>query len=694
MTTQLSNPLLQTTALPQFSKIKPEHIQPAIEQIIAQCKKVTEDLLNNLDDYNWLNFIEPMEKSDDRLSKAWSPVGHLHSVMDSEALRSAYDACLPLLTEYATEMGQNKQLYQAYQHIKKNHWQELDAIQQKIITDALRDFKLAGVSLEGEPKQRYGEIKKRLSELTSKFEQNILDATMAWHKNFNDKKDLAGLPDSALAQAKQTANLREEEGYTLTLEFPSYFAAITYAEDRILREEVYQAYCTRASEQGPNANQFDNSSLMDEIVALRHELARILDFENYAELSLVTKMAESPKQVFEFLNDLATRSHAQAEQELVQLQQFAKEQDELEQLQPWDIAYYSEKLRQQKYAISQEELRPYFPEDRVVKGLFEITSHLYKITFKERKDVETWHKDVRFFELYNEQNCHISSFYLDLYARPHKRGGAWMDTCTHKYQLSDGTQELPVAYLICNFNGPVDDVPALFTHDEVVTLFHEFGHGLHHMLTEIKYPQVSGINGVPWDAVELPSQFNENFCYQMQTVKMISGHYLKKKGQSGESLSEAMIEKLIAAKNFQSAMMMVRQLELSLFDLHMYHDYQPDDQAKKQKSIQQVLDAVRAQVSVVKAPAYNRFQHSFSHIFSGGYAAGYYSYKWAEVLSSDAFARFEEEGVLNQGTGQEFFKKILSQGGSKEPMELFKSFRGREPDIEPLLRHCGIESRH
>ena len=676
-----SNPLLNSTGLPQFSSIKPAHILPALEHLLAEGRETIATLLQNVEDYQWQNFIEPMCRFENKLSLAWSPVSHLHSVMDSEALRKAYDACLPLLTEYATEMGQNKALYRAYQMIKKNHWDALDKVQQKIIDDSLQDFKLAGVSLEGEAKKRYGEIKKRLSELTNKFEQNILDATMAWSKNFADAAPLQGLPEMALSQAKQTAANRDESGYSITLEFPSYYSVISYATDRKLREEMYQAYSTRASEQGPYARQFDNSQIMDELLKLRHELAQLLDFKNYAELSLATKMAQSPQQVFDFLNDLAKRSLQQAQQDKLQLQQFAQELDGIEAIEPWDVAYYSEKLREKKYAISQEQLRPYFPEDKVIAGLFEITGKLYSVSFKENKTVSTWHPDVRYFEIYNADQKQIASFYLDLYARPHKRGGAWMDSCQDKFKLSDGSTQLPIAFLTTNFNGPTENNPALLTHDDVVTLFHEFGHGLHHMLTEIDYPQVSGISGVPWDAVELPSQFSENFCYQAQTLKMISGHY-----QTHEPLSDEMIEKILAAKNFQSAMMMVRQLEFSLFDFHMYHDYSHENPL----NIQQTLNKIRSQVAVIQPPAYNRFQHGFSHIFSGGYAAGYYSYKWAEVLSADAFSKFEQEGVLNSETGQAFLKKILSRGGSEEPMDLFIAFMGREPEISALLRHSGI----
>ena len=679
----MTNPLLDKQPLPDFEQIKTEHILPAIQTILRESKQAIDSLLDSISDYHWHNFIEPMEKIDQRLSEAWSPVGHMHSVIDSDELREAYDACLPLLSEYSTEMGQNRKLFKAFESIHNNHLEDLDKIQQKIIIDSLRDFKLAGVALEGEAKIRYGEIRKRLSEISSNYEKNILDATMAWHKVFETQSPLKGLPDSALAQAEQSAKLREKEGYAITLEFPSYLAVITYAEDRKLREEIYTAFSTRASDQGPNAGEFDNGEIMDELLSLKHELANLLDFNNYAELSLATKMAEKPQQVFSFLNDLASRSKQQAETEFSELKQFAKKLDGITDFQPWDASYYAEKLREQKYAFNEEELRPYFPEQQVIKGMFAITSGLYGVTFKQRDDVSCWHNDVRYFDVLDGTGKIQAGFYLDLYARQHKRGGAWMDSCRDRMRLSDGSSEIAVAYLTCNFNAPVGDEPALFTHDEVVTLFHEFGHGLHHMLTEIDYPQVSGISGVPWDAVELPSQFNENFCYHPETLNLISGHY-----QTGEPLPSEMIDKILAARNFQSAMMMIRQIEFSLFDFHLHHDFESTNGL----TVQQTLDKIRAQVAVLIPPAFNRFQNGFSHIFSGGYSAGYYSYKWAEVLSSDAFSRFEEEGILNPETGRDFLKQVLAKGGSEEPMELFKAFRGREPSIEPLLKHSGIQA--
>lgn len=623
---------------------------------------------------------EPLDQLDDRLGQAWSPVGHMNAVVNSEALRDAYNGCLPLLSEYSTRLGQNRQLFEAYQSLADSEeFNKLDSAQQKVINDNLRDFRLAGVALEDDKKARYGEIKKQLSELTSKFSDNVLDATMAWSKLITDESELAGLPESALAGAKQLAESKEKEGWLLNLDFPSYFPVMTYCDNRELRKEVYTAFSTRASDQGPNAGEFDNTKNIQEILKLRHELAQLLGFDNYAEYSLATKMAESPDKVIEFLEDLAAKSKPQAEKELAELKAFAKETFGAEELEAWDVGYYGEKLRQQRYAISQEELRPWFPAEKAISGMFEVVNRLYGIEFETVNNVDTWHKDVRFFNITRKGEV-IGRFYLDLYAREHKRGGAWMDVCRSRWKQDDKLQ-LPVAYLTCNFTPPVGDKPALLTHDEVVTLFHEFGHGLHHMLTKVDYAAISGISGVAWDAVELPSQFMENWCWEKEGLAIISGHF-----ETGEPLPEEMLDKLLAAKNFQSAMMMVRQLEFSLFDFKLHKEY------RENIDVQSVLNEVRKQVAVVIPPSFNRFQNSFSHIFAGGYAAGYYSYKWAEVLSADAFSRFEEEGIFNRNTGESFLHEVLEKGGSAEPMELFVNFRGREPQIDALLRHSGIQT--
>lgn len=674
-----TNPLSVNHRLPPFSAIKPEHIKPAIEQRLNQNRERIRELLATVSEPTWDNFIAPMEAWDDELSQAWSPVGHLNGVLNSDELRDAYNACLPLLSQYSTEMGQNKALCDAYKKLRASaQFDSLSTAQKTAVEHALRDFHLAGVDLPDDKKARYGEIRQRLSELTSKFGENVLDATNHWSKLISDKSELAGLPDSALDLLAQQAKAHEQEGYRLTLDFPSYMPVLTYGENRSLREEMYTAYVTRASDQGPDAGKFDNSQLMNEILTLRYELAQLLGFESYAHYSVETKMAGSPDEVLEFLSDLAAKAKPQAEREFAELKAFAAEQG-CADLQPWDVSFYSEKLRQARYAISQEDIRPYLPVDTVINGMFEVVSRLYGLSFEEQKTFDSYHPDARFFHVLKDGE-QIAAFYLDLYARPKKRGGAWMDDCRIRRRNADGSIQLPVAYLVCNFTPPVGDKPALLTHDELTTLFHEFGHGLHHMLTQIDVAAVSGINGVAWDAVELPSQFLENWCYEPEALAFISGHY-----ETGEPLPQELLDKLLAAKHFQSAMMTMRQQEFALFDFRLHHEFreQPVD-------VQQLLNEVRAQVAVVPIADFNRFQHSFSHIFAGGYAAGYYSYKWAEVLSADAYSRFEEEGIFNRATGESFLQEILSQGGSREAAVLFENFRGRKPSVEPLLRHSGI----
>jgi oligopeptidase A len=704
----MSNPLLQPAAansLPLFSQVKPEHAQPAIEQLLASNRKRIQSLLDSINSgetpVSWDALVTPMEAWDDELSQAWSPVSHMNSVVNSDELRDAYNACLPLLSAYSTEMGQNQDLYKAYKKLAdSDEFTRLSTEQKTAIEHALRDFRLAGIALEGDKKIRYGEIKSRLSELTSKFGENVMDATQAWSKLITDKAELAGLPDSALALAQQQAQaksselkdsqLKEGEGYIFTLDFPSYFPVMTYCENRELRHEMYKAYLTRASNQYAQAggdNQYDNAEVMNEILALRHELAQLLDFNNYAEYSVASKMADDPQQVIDFLTDLAEKAVPQAKQEFAELSAYAQQEFNIEQLEPWDVSYYAEQLRQHKYSISQELIRPYLPIDTALKGMFETVTRLYGIKIEEQSEFDTYHDDVRFFHIEKDGEL-IAKFYLDLYARDKKRGGAWMDECRVRRETAQGLQ-LPVAYLVCNFSPAVGDTPALLTSDELTTLFHEFGHGLHHMLTQIKTAAVSGINGVAWDAVELPSQFMENWCWEKEALAFISGHY-----ETGEPLPDELLEKMLAAKNFQSAMMMVRQLEFSLFDFRMHKEYQPDlTEAEQANYIQGILDDVRSQVAVVPIVDYNRFQNSFSHIFAGGYAAGYYSYKWAEVLSADAFSRFEEEGIFNTQTGQSFLTEILQKGGSEEPAVLFERFRGRAPTTDALLKHCGINSK-
>jgi oligopeptidase A len=668
--------------LPPFSAIKPEHVEIALDDALDAAKKKVATITANLDSPNWQSLIVPMEELDASIDKVWSPVSHLNSVMNSDELRAAYNACLPKLSQFGTELGQNEDLFKAYKKLADSPvYAELDTAQKKVIDNAIRDFQLSGVELSEADREEFKNVSKSLTELTAKFEENLLDATHAWKKHITDEALLAGLPPSTIAMAKQFAEREQLEGWLFTLDFPSYMPVMSYADNREFREEMYRAFCTKASDQGPNAGKWDNTQVMADILKLRHKLAGLIGFKSHAERSLATKMAQDPQQVLDFLNDLAARSKPIAEKEFEELKAFAKETADMDALEAWDVTYFSEKLRQQRYSISQEELKPYFPENKVVSGLFAVVNRLYGIDIKERDDVDTWHDDVRFFDIFDGNGELRGQFYLDLYARNHKRGGAWMDECLVRRQTANGVQT-PVAFLTCNFSEPVGDKPALFTHDEVTTLFHEFGHGLHHMLTKIDYAAVSGINGVAWDAVELPSQFMENWCWEREALDLISGHY-----ETGEVLPQDLFDKMIAARNFQSAMMMVRQLEFSLFDFRLHLEFDPEDPSNQ---VDKILNEVRDQVAVVKAPSFNRFAHSFSHIFAGGYAAGYYSYKWAEVLSADAFSKFEENGIFDRDTGIEFLQAILEKGGSKEPMELFVDFRGREPEIDALLRHSGI----
>lgn len=677
----MSNPLLNNPVLPLFGAITASHVEPAIDSLLAECRQTLTQVVDTAlaQGPNWDNLVVPLEEQDDSLGKAWSPVGHLNAVLNSEELREAYTASLSKLTAYSTEVGQNKALWQAYQSLADSEsFASLNTAQKTAVDHALRDFRLAGVDLPESKKQRFSELKQRLSQLSTQFSNNVLDATQGWFKQIDSVDELSGLPDSAIALAKQAAEQRSLNGYVISLDIPAYLAVMTHANSRALREEIYRAYCTRASDSGPTAGQWDNAPLIDEILKLRHELAQLLGFSNYAERSLATKMAEDCDQVEAFLLELAKKSRTAAKKDFDELAAFAKKTDALNDLQAWDQAYYSEKLREQKYAISQEELRPYFPADTVVKGMFDVVARLFGIQIK-KVDADVWHEDVGFYEIYQDDTV-IARFYLDMFARENKRGGAWMDECRVRRQRSNGLQ-LPVAYLTCNFTPAVGGKPPLLTHNEVVTLFHEFGHGLHHMLTRVDVAAVSGINGVAWDAVELPSQFLENWCWEKTVIPLISGHY-----ESGEALPESLLNNLLAAKNFQSAMQMLRQVEFALFDFRLHRSYQPDTPV----SVQTVLDQVREQVAVVMPPSFNRFQNGFSHIFAGGYAAGYYSYKWAEVLSSDAFSRFEEEGVFNADTGRSFLKEVLQRGGSEDAMTLFKAFRGREPKIDALLKHSAI----
>lgn len=677
----MNNPILEMKGLPKFKSIKPEHVEAAIESTLNENREQLKQLLRQ-ETFNWQNLIEALETMDDKLNQRWSPVSHLNSVMNNDSLRVVYNNCLAKLSEYATEMGQNENLFAAYKALAEApDYQSYNSGQRKVIENALRDFRLSGIGLKSESKKRFGEIKKRLSELTSKYAENVLDSTQAWEKNIIDETELDGLPPSAFDSARQLAEQKNKPGLLINLELPSYLPVMTYCDNRELRKELHSAFVSRASALSPSGPKWNNQNLMDEILALRYELAQLLGFESYAELSLATKMAEDPKDVFKFLDELAERSLKFARQEYDELTTFARQADQLEKLEPWDVAYYSEKLRQQKYDISQEELRSYFPVPKVLAGLFEIAKRLYGIEIAINENMETWHDNVQAFDISDKSGSIIARFYLDLYARENKRGGAWMDECKVRRRDNMGNIQLPVAYLVCNFTSPIGGKPALLTHNEVTTLFHEFGHGLHHMLTQVDIGSVSGINGVPWDAVELPSQFMENWCWDKQAITLFSAHF-----ETGEALPADKLEKLLAAKNFQAGMQMVRQLEFALFDFKIHADYKPGGAF----SIQAILDQVRQQVSVVPVAPCNRFQNSFSHIFAGGYAAGYYSYKWAEVLSADAFSKFEEQGVFNAEIGAEFKRCILEKGGSEQPVDLFAAFRGRPPSVDALLRHSGF----
>jgi len=677
----MTNVLLQSHELPPFSRITIDDIEPALDALLAQNRERIAQLTKGAELATWDGFVDVMEEMDDVLGQMWSPVSHLNGVKNSDELRAVIERCLPKFSEYSTELGQNPQLFARYQQLRDGaEYQKLSDAQRKVIDNAIRDFRLSGIDLPDDAKKRFGDIKKRLSELSNKFSNNVLDATQGWFKHFATADLLPGLPATALNSAAGAAKTKGLEGFVITLDFPLYFPLLTYCDDRALREEFYTANVTRASELGPNAGKWDNSALMVEILALRNEVAKLLGFDSYAERSLATKMATSTDQVIGFLRDLAKQSKQVAQQDFYELQQFAKEQHGLAQLQPWDVGYYSEKLRQARYAISDEELRPYFPVDTAISGMFAIVQKLYDIEFREVKDFDTYHADARLFEIVKSGKL-VARFYVDLFARAGKRGGAWMADCRIRRKKADGTLQLPAAFLTCNFTAPTDTQPSLLSHNDVTTLFHEFGHGLHHMLTQIDVAAVSGINGVEWDAVELPSQFMENWCWEKDAIPLISKHY-----QTGKSLPDALLEKMLAAKNFQSGLQMMRQIEFALFDFLLHMQAAPKDA----QGVQQLLDEVRKEVTVVPVAPFNRFQHGFTHIFSGGYAAGYYSYKWAEVLSADAFSAFEENGIFDRATGEKFLTAILSQGGAHDAMAHFVAFRGREPKVDALLRHSGI----
>jgi oligopeptidase A len=688
-----SNPLLDFSGLPRFDLIRPEHVTPAIEQLIADARQVVQQLEAPAENVSWDSFVVPLEETTERLGRAWGVVNHLNHVMDTPELRAVYNENQPKVTEFWTELGQNEALFGKYKQLHASpEFATLTPARRRIVENALRDFRLGGAELPEQQKQRFAEIQEQQAALSTRFSENVLDATNDFKLLVEDEAELAGLPDDAKAAARAAAERDGKSGWQFTLHFPSYFPVLQFADNRALRERIYRANATKASEMGTvfsEVEKWDNTGNIAQLLKLRDEEAKLLDFRSFADVSLEPKMAESPERVIEFLEDLARRARPYAEKDLAELRAFAKDELGIEDMQAWDVTYASEKLREQRYAFSAQEVKQYFPEPKVVAGLFGVISKLFGVTIAP-DEAPVWHPDVRFFRI--EKNGQlIGQFYLDLYARPGKGQGAWMDDARGRRLSTGGIVQTPIAYLTCNFTPPatVDGQlqPSLFTHDEVTTLFHEFGHGLHHMLTEVDELSVSGISGVEWDAVELPSQFMENFCWEWDVLQGMTAHV-----KTGEPLPRELYEKMLAAKNFQSGMQTLRQVEFSLIDMHLHYDFDPNSQ----KTVQELVDEVRSKFSVLIPPSFNRFQHSFGHIFAGGYAAGYYSYKWAEVLSADAYAAFEEAveaggGALDE-TGKRFHREILSVGGSRPALESFKAFRGREPQIDALLRHNGMQA--
>lgn len=681
----MNNPLLAPAtpdALPAFDVIEPPHAEPAIDAVIARNREAVKALTASPESARWETLVEPLEQLSDELSRAFGPVSHLFGVRSTAEWRKAYNACLPKVTEYGLELSLDEALFRAYETLSTSPaYASYSPARKKVVQDALRDFRLSGIALPPAEKERFKALAMRLSEIQAKFEENLLDAVQAYSKHVTDVTELAGMTEQGLAQAAEKARAKGLDGWLLTLDFPSYDAVISYASSRALRRELYEAYATRASDQGPLASQHDNTPLMEEILKLRHEEALLLGFRNYAELSLATKMAESPDAVDQFLVELAQRARPRAQAELDELRAYAREVDGLDDLQPWDVAYYSEKLKEKTLGYSEEELRPYFPAAQVIRGMFALVEKLYQLKIEPVDGIATWHADVTTYAVREPDGTEVGLFYLDPYARKDKRGGAWMDECRVRRRSDAGLQR-PVAYLTCNFAPPLPGQPALLTHDEVLTLFHEFGHGLHHLLTRVDEAAVSGIRGVAWDAVELPSQFMENWCYDRDTLRGFARHW-----QTGEPLPDEFLAKLQRSRHFQTGLATVRQIEFALFDLRLHRDYD----AALGGRVMETLNRVRDQVAVLRPPEWNRMPTSFSHIFAGGYAAGYYSYKWAEVLSADAYAAFEESDFAPE-TGLRFRETVLARGGSEEAMDLFVAFRGRKPSIDALLRHSGLVS--
>lgn len=663
--------------LPAFSKLDVTKFVLQLEKMLADHLKQIETMLAEITSPTWDNLMYRLDEMSDELEKFWSPFSHLHAVVNSPDLRAAYKECLPKLSVYETAISHNEKLYNAILKIDK---ERLNDTQTKIVNDALRDFRLSGVALPPVSKKRFEEITTELAKLSNHFETNILDAVQDYNLHITDKEKLRGLPEYVLAGSLALAKEKKLDGWVLNLEQPTFIGVITYAEDRSLRETFYEAYSTRASDKGPSAGKFDNTELMNQILKLRDELAKLLGYENYAELSIATKMVDSTNQVNGFLNDLLKIAHPKAKDEFSELAKFGRDTYNLHEIKPWDVAFLSEKKRQQMFDISQEILRPYFPIDRVMQGLVAILQRLYGMSFKKVDGADTWHADVECYEVLDEQDKIRGYIYLDLFARKNKRGGAWMDSCQTRFKKLNGDIQLPIATLTCNFAKACDDKVAILSHDEVETLFHEFGHCLHHVLTKVDYFSASGIHGVEWDAVELPSQFFENWCWNEESLELLTKHI-----ETGESLPLPLFKKLVASKNFQSAMALMRQLEFSIFDFKIHENY-----SNSKTFIKDTLETIRQEVAVVPVASYNRFQHSFSHIFAGGYAAGYYSYKWAEVLACDAFAKFTKEGVFNTNTGHSFLHNILEVGSSIKAADAFFNFMGRAAKIDALLIHSGI----
>jgi len=670
----VENPLLELDSLPAFDRIEAAHALPALEHVLAANRARIAELASGAQP-TFASLVVPMEELSYRLSRAWSPIGHLNAVANSEAMREAYNACVPLLTAYASELGQNAALQAAYAHVLEHEGENLDSAQRKLVQNALRDFRLAGVDLGEQQRARFREVQQRLAQLATKFSENVLDAARDYGRFVTDEAELAGLPPNAIDRAAADASEAGRSGWLLKLDQPTYMTVMSCAESAQLRRDIYEAWVTRASELGPSAGKYDNNPLIAEILPLRHELAQLLGFKSFADYALATRMAKSSQQVLSFLDDLARRCRPAAVQEFADLEEYAGRK-----LEAWDIAFYTERLKAHRFKVSQEELRPYFPLPKVLDGLFVLTTRLYGVTIREMPSVAVWHPTVRYYELVDREDRVVAGFYLDPYARSEKRSGAWMDECVMARTLPTGKSH-PVAQLVCNFTAPVGDVPSLLTHEEVTTLFHEFGHGLHHMLTRVAYPSIAGINGVSWDAVELPSQFMENFVWRSEVLPLISAHV-----NTGAPLPAELLRRLVGTRTFNGALDTLRQIELATFDFELHAGF---DVARGAR-VADTLAAVRRRVAVVPTAPFNRMPASFAHIFSGGYAAGYYSYKWAEVLAADAFEAFEEAGVFDAATAARFLDSILSRGGSVDAMDAFVRFRGREPDVRPLLRQTGI----